>query len=151
MLFIAGILNSQVVISLNISATDINYGHAAFGAACAGDWPRRVVVDIWAFSRRASSSGAGIVPKHRQAERVVAVELPKHRSCMHLDTVMTHIDIDTFSVYPSPRSPGRSVLDADQGWTRRLKRTQESTLVHALSETALGIDQVRLITTGGDI
>uniref|UniRef100_UPI00398C399F arginine deiminase family protein n=1 Tax=Salmonella enterica TaxID=28901 RepID=UPI00398C399F len=30
-----------------------------------------------------------------------------------------------------------------------LKRTKESTLVHAL-ETALGIDQVRLITTGGD-
>lgn len=38
--------------------------------------------------------------KHRQAERVIAVELPKHRSCMHLDTVMTHIDVDTFSVYP---------------------------------------------------
>ncbi|MDI8752058.1 arginine deiminase family protein, partial [Salmonella enterica subsp. enterica serovar Montevideo] len=30
-----------------------------------------------------------------------------------------------------------------------MKRTQESTLVHAL-EKALGIDQVRLITTGGD-
>ena len=38
--------------------------------------------------------------KHRRAERVIAVELPKHRSCMHLDTVMTHIDVDTFSVYP---------------------------------------------------
>lgn len=31
---------------------------------------------------------------------MIAVELPKHRSCMHLDTVMTHIDVDTFSVYP---------------------------------------------------
>ncbi|MEN1322217.1 arginine deiminase family protein, partial [Pseudomonas aeruginosa] len=30
-----------------------------------------------------------------------------------------------------------------------LKRTQESTLLHAI-EKALGIDQVRLITTGGD-
>ncbi|MGS9097585.1 arginine deiminase family protein, partial [Salmonella enterica subsp. enterica serovar Infantis] len=38
--------------------------------------------------------------KLRQAVRVIAVELPKHRSCMHLDTVMTQIDIDTFSVYP---------------------------------------------------
>src|SRR5699024_11232932 len=30
-----------------------------------------------------------------------------------------------------------------------LKRTQESTLLHAI-EKAIGIDQVRLITTGGD-
>lgn len=43
--------------------------------------------------------------KHRQAERVIAFELPKHRSCMHLDTVMTHIDIDTFSVYPEVVRP----------------------------------------------
>lgn len=38
--------------------------------------------------------------KHGQAKEVIAVNLPKHRSCMHLDTVMTHMDIDTFSVYP---------------------------------------------------
>ncbi len=35
-----------------------------------------------------------------QAKEVIAIDLPKHRSCMHLDTVMTHMDIDTFSVYP---------------------------------------------------
>lgn len=87
--------------------------------------------------------------KHQQATRVIAVELPKHRSCMHLDTVMTHLDIDTFSVYPE-------VVRKDvQCWTLTpdgkggIKRHQESTLVHAI-EQALGLDQVRLITTGGD-
>ncbi|WP_420252669.1 arginine deiminase family protein, partial [Enterobacter roggenkampii] len=87
--------------------------------------------------------------KHRQAERVIAVELPKHRSCMHLDTVMTHIDVDTFSVYPE-------VVRKDaQCWTLTpdgrggLLRTQETDLLHAI-EKALGINQVRLITTGGD-
>lgn len=46
-----------------------------------------------------------------QAERVIAVELPKHRSCMHLDTVMTHIDVDTFSDLEVVRKR-RPVLDA---------------------------------------
>ncbi|HCH6354918.1 TPA: arginine deiminase, partial [Vibrio parahaemolyticus] len=38
--------------------------------------------------------------KAGQASEVIAIDLPKHRSCMHLDTVMTHMDVDTFSVYP---------------------------------------------------
>lgn len=78
---------------------------------------------------------------------MIAVELPKHRACMHLDTVMTHID--TFSVYPEV------VRKEAQCWTLTpdgrggLQRTQESDLLHAI-EKALGIGQVRLITTGGD-
>ena len=28
--------------------------------------------------------------KNGQAKEVIAIDLPKHRSCMHLDTVMTH-------------------------------------------------------------
>lgn len=85
--------------------------------------------------------------KHRQAERVIAVELPKHRSCMHLDTVMTHIDIDTFSVYPEVVRPDVNCWTLTPDGHGGLKRTQESTLLHAI-EKALGIDQVRLITTG---
>ncbi|NNF66586.1 MAG: arginine deiminase, partial [Gammaproteobacteria bacterium] len=34
------------------------------------------------------------------ARRVIAIDLPKSRSCMHLDTVMTQMDHDCFSVYP---------------------------------------------------
>ena len=43
-----------------------------------------------------------------QASRVIAVELPASRAMMHLDTVMTMIDRDTFVQYPylerQPRS-----------------------------------------------
>ncbi len=66
---------------------------------------------------------------------------------MHLDTVAAG-DIDTFSVY-------RVVRPDVQCWTLTedgrgdFETNGESTLVHAL-EAALGIDQVRLITTGGD-
>jgi arginine deiminase len=34
------------------------------------------------------------------AHTVIAVELPRSRSFMHLDTAMTMLDRDTFSVYP---------------------------------------------------
>lgn len=62
---------------------------------------------------------------------------------------MTHIDIDTFSVYPEVVRPDVQCWTLTPDGRGGLKRTQESTLVHAL-EKALGIDQVRLITTGGD-
>lgn len=87
--------------------------------------------------------------KHQQATKVIALELPKHRSCMHLDTVMTHIDFDTFSVYPEV------VRDTTQCWTLTddghggLHRTEEPQLVRAIGK-ALGIDDIKLITTGGD-
>ena len=35
-----------------------------------------------------------------QASTVIAVELPATRAMMHLDTVMTMIDRDTFVLYP---------------------------------------------------
>lgn len=34
------------------------------------------------------------------AHRILAVELPRQRSAMHLDTVLTMVDIDTFVAYP---------------------------------------------------
>jgi arginine deiminase len=33
-------------------------------------------------------------------DRVLAVEMPKARSAMHLDTLITMIDVDTFVAYP---------------------------------------------------
>jgi arginine deiminase len=37
-----------------------------------------------------------------QVDRVIAVELPRERAFMHLDTAMTMVDRDAFSVYPFP-------------------------------------------------
>jgi arginine deiminase len=37
---------------------------------------------------------------HGSVTKVIAVELPKARAFMHLDTAMTMIDRDAFSVYP---------------------------------------------------
>ncbi|CAH6783073.1 Arginine deiminase [Vibrio chagasii] len=87
--------------------------------------------------------------KSGQATEVIAIDLPKHRSCMHLDTVMTHMDIDTFSVYPEIV---RKDLDT---WRLTPKENGEMRVEKAENylsaiEGALGIDQLKIITTGGD-
>ncbi|MDV7105419.1 arginine deiminase [Vibrio sp. TH_r3] len=84
-----------------------------------------------------------------QAKQVIALNLPKHRSCMHLDTVMTHIDVDTFSVYPE------IINDKLETWSLTAKNDggmhvrQLPNYITAL-ESALDVDQLKLITTGGD-
>ncbi|QIA64292.1 arginine deiminase [Vibrio astriarenae] len=83
-----------------------------------------------------------------QATQVIAIELPKHRSCMHLDTVMTHMDIDTFSMYPE-------IMRNDLPTWRispkngSVKVEQVPNFIHAI-ELALGLDYLKIITTGGD-
>ena len=34
-------------------------------------------------------------------DRVLAVDLPKVRAAMHLDTIVTQVDVDAFITYPS--------------------------------------------------
>lgn len=87
--------------------------------------------------------------KSGQASQVIAIDLPKHRSCMHLDTVMTHMDVDTFSVYPE--------IINDKLDTWRLTpasggQMQVEKLPNYLSalESALDVDHLKIITTGGD-
>ncbi|KFI09369.1 arginine deiminase [Vibrio coralliilyticus] len=90
--------------------------------------------------------------KNGQAKEVIAIDLPKHRSCMHLDTVMTHMDIDTFSVYPEIM---RKDLDTwrltpkGDSEDDEMKVEQVPSYTHAIEE-ALGVDYLKIITTGGD-
>ncbi|NUY57016.1 arginine deiminase [Salinivibrio sp. MA351] len=84
-----------------------------------------------------------------QAKEVIAVQLPKNRSCMHLDTVMTHMDIHTFSVYPT-------VMRPDLPCWRLTRKGEDSLNVEAQScyltaiEKALDVGPLNIITTGGD-
>ncbi|WP_404206713.1 arginine deiminase, partial [Vibrio sp. V03_P4A6T147] len=87
--------------------------------------------------------------KHGQAKQIIAMELPKHRSCMHLDTVMTHMREDTFSVYPEVVRKDVKCwsLTGDESGAVNVK--EEGYFVTAI-EKALGVDKLNLITTGGD-
>ncbi|MGC4212565.1 arginine deiminase family protein, partial [Escherichia coli] len=107
---------------------NINYDHATLEGGDVLVIGRGAV--LIGMSERTTPQGieflAQALFKHRQAERVIAVELPKHRSCMHLDTVMTHIDIDTFSVYPEVVRPDVNCWTLTPDGHGGLKRTQES-------------------------
>ncbi|QUM78895.1 arginine deiminase [Moritella sp. 5] len=87
--------------------------------------------------------------KHGQAKQIIAMQLPKHRSCMHLDTVMTHLSEDTFSVYPEVVSKDVQCwnLTGDESGAVNVK--EEGYFVTAI-EKALGVGKLNLITTGGD-
>ncbi|WP_261817950.1 arginine deiminase [Vibrio gallicus] len=87
--------------------------------------------------------------KHGQAKQVIALELPKDRSCMHLDTVMTHMREDTFSVYPNviPDDVKTWSLTGDE--SGRVTAKQQDSYIHTI-EKALHVDKLNLITTGGD-
>jgi arginine deiminase len=81
------------------------------------------------------------------AKEVIAVALPAQRSAMHLDTVMTMVDRDAFTVYPELRSAmvGYSLKPGPSGV--RVEREEE---LFAAIACALDVDSVRLFETGGD-
>ncbi len=88
--------------------------------------------------------------KHHQAARVIALQLPKHRSCMHLDTVMTHLDINKFSIYPEVIKVNQGYWDLTPNDKGGVKMTEKPSFLRAL-EQVLDVDHIELITTGGDV
>ncbi len=84
------------------------------------------------------------------ARLVLAVMLPRSRHYMHLDTVMTMVDRDAVTLFPE-------VVDGARVWSIRPGETPglpvverfDGGVIDALSH-ALGVDDVRVIPTGGD-
>ncbi len=87
--------------------------------------------------------------KSGQASQVIAIDLPKHRSCMHLDTVMTHMDVDTFSVYPEIINDKLDTWRLTSDSKGQMQVEKLPNYLKAL-ESALKVDQLKIITTGGD-
>jgi arginine deiminase len=81
------------------------------------------------------------------ARRVIAVVLPAQRSSMHLDTVMTMVDRDAFTVYPELRDAmiGYTLTPDEHG----VHVAREDELFTAIA-AALEVDSLRLFETGGD-
>ena len=110
------------------------------GAVLVGMGQRTTPQAVEALSRQLLGAGA--------ATTVLAVELPRSRAFMHLDTVLTMVDRDAFVTYPGVTSQLRL-------WSLRPGRepgdvvvTREGDLFAAIAE-ALGVD-LRIMTTGGD-
>jgi arginine deiminase len=89
--------------------------------------------------------------KAGSARLVLAVMLPSSRHYMHLDTVMTMVDHDAVTLYPE-------VVDDARVWSIRPGDTPELPVVEPFGgnvidalKHALGVGDLRLIPTGGDL
>ena len=88
--------------------------------------------------------------KAEAAKQVLAVHLPKSRSYMHLDTVITMCDRDLVTLFPQ-------VVYGARVWSIRPGDSPERPVSEELNGTlpelmakALGVDKMRVIETGGD-
>jgi arginine deiminase len=83
------------------------------------------------------------------AERVIACQMTKDRSHMHLDTVFTFLDRDAVTVYPRVvrNINAFSLRPGDSENTFDVR--EEESFLDAVKD-AIGISDMRVITTGGD-
>jgi arginine deiminase len=81
-------------------------------------------------------------------DTLVAVELPKVRAYMHLDTVLTQVDRDAFVVYPGLRTRMRPFV-VTPGRGRHLEVRAEDELFATLARV-LDVPRIRTFETGGN-
>jgi arginine deiminase len=81
-------------------------------------------------------------------DTLVAVELPKVRAYMHLDTVLTQVDHDAFVVYPGLRQQMRPFV-VTPGPGRHLEVRAETELFATLA-AVLDLPRIRTFETGGN-
>lgn len=85
-----------------------------------------------------------------QVSQVIAVELPRERAFMHLDTAMTMVDADAVSVYPY-------LPDRPRAWTLRHDGPGAAFRVTATDDAfgavaaALGVDRLRVLRAPIDV
>ncbi len=81
-------------------------------------------------------------------EKVLAIDIPKNRAFMHLDTVFTMVDYDKFTMHPNISSDLR-VFVLEQGHGGHLSITEEHESLEELLKEHLHLDRVTLIKCGG--
>ena len=81
-------------------------------------------------------------------EKVLAIDIPKHRAFMHLDTVFTMVDYDTFTMHPNISDDLR-VFVLEDGHNGHLSITEEHESLEELLKEHLHLDHVRLLKCGG--
>ena len=101
-------------------------------------------------SRQAIGQVAAALFAAGAAERVIVAGMPRLRAAMHLDTVFTFADRDIVTVYPA-------IVDGIQAYSLRpndrggLHVTAESATFLEVVRESLGLSELRVIETGGDV
>jgi arginine deiminase len=85
------------------------------------------------------------------AQTIVALDMPKTRAFMHLDTVLTMIDGDTFTQYAGLGMLPSYTIEPGAG-ERELKVTDHPPEhMHRAIAAALGLDDIRVLTATQDV
>ena len=79
--------------------------------------------------------------------QILAIDIPKSRSFMHLDTVFTMVDRDKFTVHPNIQG-NMEVFVLEKGGGHLSIRPERASLEHILMDH-LGLPRVTLIPCGG--
>lgn len=113
------------------------------GAVLVGMSERTTPQAVENLARRMFAAGS--------ARRVVAVNLPKSRSFMHLDTVMTMVSGDTFTRYAGLGALPSCTIEPGTG-DRDMKVTahEPGEMDRAVAD-ALGLPSVTVLTAGQDV
>jgi arginine deiminase len=101
-------------------------------------------------TRQAVAQVAHELFRHGAATRVIACQMPKSRAAMHLDTVFTFLDRDAVTVFREVADQIRcySIYPKDAGGGIEV-RVEDQHLLDVVKD-ALGLQQLRVIATGGD-
>ncbi|MDR2994735.1 arginine deiminase [Bacillus cereus] len=89
--------------------------------------------------------------RQNKIKKVLAIEIPKCRAFMHLDTVFTMVDYDKFTIHPAIQGPkgNMNIYILEKGSDEEtLKITHRTSLMEALKEV-LGLSDLVLIPCGG--
>ncbi len=84
------------------------------------------------------------------ATQVLAVHLPKSRSYMHLDTVITMCDRDLVTLFPQVVYGARTWSIRPGASADDLVTEEQDRPLHECMAAALGVAEMRVIETGGD-
>lgn len=82
-------------------------------------------------------------------KKVLAIDIPKTRAFMHLDTVFTMVDYDKFTIHPNIKSD-IAVYVIERGDDGNIKITEGKGSLEDILKKALNLDKVKLIKCGGN-
>jgi arginine deiminase len=89
-----------------------------------------------------------ILTEENSFKKVIALDIPKTRAFMHLDTVFTMVDYDKFTMHPNIKSDITVyILRKVDG---KLNITEERGSLEEVLQKELNIDKVKLFKCGGD-
>jgi arginine deiminase len=89
-----------------------------------------------------------ILTEENSFKKVIAIDIPKTRAFMHLDTVFTMVDYDKFTMHPNIKSDiVVYVLTKVDG---KLNISEERGSLEEVLQKELNLDKVKLFKCGGD-